>query len=353
MEPLINREVGHRYLIRERLGEGAHARVFRATDAVRGGDVALKIFNENALDAQQAEAARHFEVREGSAILPLLEVHPEFLEGETTVMPLMEGTLADANAIFASQALYYARRVSTALEFCHGRDVVHGDIKPSNVFLDHRGAAFLGDFGIADYLPRGKRGHTLEYASPELVAGDPRSFASDVWATGVTVYELLTGELPFGTRADVAEEEVARRIAEAEYRHPDEIRPYLPLRVRNFFRSCFDPDLETREIKAADGMRRAIASLDIQAEWIQWACPGYVTFWEGYQVAASERTGVRYSATVGERPRLGTWEAEVKRAQPNGELRRWPGVSPYRGTRPQAINRMVLWMRNITSTGTP
>jgi serine/threonine protein kinase len=327
--------------------------VYRATDAVRGSDVALKIFNPNSLDAQQAEAARQFEVWEGGAILPLLEVHPEFAEGEVTVMPLMEGTLADADAIFGSQAIYYTRRMLTALDFCHGRGVVHGDIKPSNVFLDSRGAAFLGDFGIRDFLPGGMRGHTLEYAAPELLEGQPRSVATDAWATGVTVYELLTGELPFGSRADDAEHVITARIARAQYPHPDSIRPYLPLRVRNFFRSCFDPDPQTRRITTADGMRRALSDLEIRAEWIQWARPEFLTYWEGFQVAGGERTGVRYSATVRERPRLGQWEAEVKRAQPGGQLRRWPGVPPYLGTQAQAIHRLVLWMRRITSSGHP
>jgi serine/threonine protein kinase len=353
MSSLINREIGQRYLVRALLGEGAHARVYRATDGVRGGDVALKIYSPSALDAQVAEAARHFEVMGGTAILPLLEVHPEYLEGEVTVMPLMPGTLADADPIFASEALYYARRVLTALEFCHGRGVLHGDVKPSNVFIDPRGAAFLGDFGVRDLLPGGVRGHTLEYAAPELLAGQPRSEASDVWATAVTLYELLTGELPFGSRASAPDESIAERIATASYKHPDEVRPYLPLRVRNFFRDCFGTDPSRRAATSAGGMRRLLPELEIQAEWVQWRRSGFLAFWEGFQVEGGRKTGVRYAATIRERPRLNAWEAEVKRANPDGELRRWPGIAVFQGTKKQALYRLVLWMRNITSTGHP
>jgi serine/threonine protein kinase len=353
IDSFINREIGQRYLVREFLGEGAHARVYRATDAVRQADVALKIFSQNALDAQVAEAARQFEVREGNAILPLLEVHPEYLEGEVTVMPLMRRTLGDLDAIFASQAIYYTRRILTALEFCHGRDVIHGDVKPKNVFIDDREAAFLGDFGVRDFLPDGARGHTLEYASPELLAGAARSQASDTWAAAVTLYELLTGELPFGSRADDTDDVVAARIANAEYKPPDQVRPYLPLRVRNFFRACLTPRLEERPVTTVEAMRRALSDLDIRAEWIQWRRQSYLSHWEGFQVAAGRRTGVRYEATVRERPRLGCWEAEIKRAQPDGGFRRWPGIASFQGTQREALYRMVLWMRNITTGGRP
>lgn len=353
IESLINREIGQRYLVRELCGEGAHARVYRATDSVRGADVALKIFHANSLDAQVAEAARQFQVWEGNAILPLLEVHPEYLEGEVTVMPLMPLTLSQLNPIFASEALHFTRRILTALEFCHGRNVIHGDVKPTNVFIDDRSAAFLGDFGIRDFVPGGLRGHTLEYAAPDLVAGGSRSTASDVWATAVTLYELLTGELPFGSRASDSEDAIADRITRAEYRHPDQLRPYLPLRVRNFFRACFEPDATRRRVSSADGMRRALPDLEIHAEWIQWTKPGFLTYWEGFQIAAGRRTGVRYVAAVRERSRLGRWECEVKRALPDGELRRWAGVKPYQGSKDEALHRMVLWMRSITSSGRP
>src|SRR5438270_6215712 len=115
---MLNRSVGERYLVREFLGEGAHGTVYRAYDHVRKGEVALKLFKEGFMDVQTAEAARHFEVSEGSAVLPLLEVHPEFAEGQVTVMKLMDGTLADLDTVFASKAIHYTRRLLTGLEYC-------------------------------------------------------------------------------------------------------------------------------------------------------------------------------------------------------------------------------------------
>jgi serine/threonine protein kinase len=359
---LINKTIGHRYLVREFLGEGAHARVYRATDAFLGGDVALKRFHSGALDvaeaeaardAQRAEASRHFEVREGPAILPILEVHPEFLEGEVTIMPLMERTLADMRPILASEARHRTRSVLTTLDFCHGRDVIHGDVKPSNVFIDSRGATLLGDFGVRDFLPDGKRGHTLEYAAPELLSGRPRSAASDVWATAVMLYELLTDELPFGSTLDEAEKVIAERISGGAYRPPDDVRPYLPRRVRNFFAACFEVQPEHRQIQSADAMRRELAKLELRAEWVQYKPEGFLTLWKGFEIKGDQRTGIKYSASVRERPGLKCWEAEIKRAHPGGELRRWKGVVPYHGSQKQAVRRMMQWMQNITRTGRP
>ena len=123
--------------------------------------------------------------------------------------------------------------------------------------------------------------------------------------------------------------------------------------MRTFFRECFEPDIARRAVRTADRMRRLLPDLSIHAEWLLWRKTGYLVYWEGYEVAAGRRTGVKYVASVGERPRLGKWEAEVKRAMPGGELRAWPNVSPVQGTQRQAVYPMVRWMRSITANGKP
>jgi hypothetical protein len=84
-----------------------------------------------------------------------------------------------------------------------------------------------------------------------------------------------------------------------------------------------------------------------------WKKDGYLVYWEGFQVESGRKTGIKYSASVRERPRLRAWEAEVRRAQPGGDLRAWPNVGPVKGTKAEALHRMVLWMRKITATGRP
>jgi serine/threonine protein kinase len=326
--------------------------VYRAFDAVRNGEVALKLFHRDALDAQLAEAARNFEVSDGNAVLPLLEVHPEYAEGEVTVMRLMAGTLADVDHVFASQAVEDVRRILTALQFCHGRGVIHGDVKPSNAFRKSSGAVLLGDFGVRDFLPDGRRGHTLEYAAPELLAGGPRSQASDTWAAGVTLYELLCGQVPFGDRTSLNEETIIERISGCVYPHPDEIRPFLPLRFRSFFRRCFVADPDARAFNSPARMRGGLGDLAVHAEWISYRKEGYEIFFEGHKLSADgHRTGTLYEATIRHRPVKRDYEAVIARRPSGGKRRRVTGIAPFHGSKRQAGLRLRIWMRTLTDLG--
>jgi eukaryotic-like serine/threonine-protein kinase len=94
-----------------------------------------------------------------------------------------------------------ALEVLAGLQAAHARGVVHRDIKPANVFFDARGVAKLGDFGVAHLLDLGQTQTggligTLAYMAPEQITGAPLTFAADLYALGVTLYQALTGRLP-------------------------------------------------------------------------------------------------------------------------------------------------------------
>ena len=104
-------------------------------------------------------------------------------------------------------------QVVQAVAYAHGRLVVHRDLKPSNILVTDDGQVRLLDFGVAKLLDAGNdrqpgltelvgRPHTPEYASPEQIAGEPLSTASDIYSLGVVLYELLAGRRPFTIRRD-------------------------------------------------------------------------------------------------------------------------------------------------------
>lgn len=344
MSDLFNQVINGRYQLKTPLGRpGAHGHVYRAYDAVRKGFVAVKLYHDDALDVQTAEAARHFEVAEGSAILPLLEVHPGLLETPVTVMPIAAGTFADS-PVFVSTAVHVTRRVLTALEFCHGRNVVHGDVKPSNVFYDERDKVMLGDFGGEGYTP--------EYAAPELIATGTKTVATDLWAVAVTFYELLCRELPFGQRPDDDETDIAARIAAGNYVHPDDMHPYLPLRFRTFFRDAFASDPAERKFADAAAMRNALTDLSVCVEWARLHDEDCAACFEGHELTRdARRNGTTYRATIVARKRKGDFVPEVKRAHVGQAPRRLTGLPQFAGSDRQAAQQLSVWMRHLTDTG--
>src|SRR5690606_3187921 len=92
--------------------------------------------------------------------------------------------------------------VLAGLELIHQRGVIHRDVKPDNIFFDARGTAKLGDFGVAHLLDLGQTQTggligTLAYVAPEQITGAPLTITADLYALGVTLFEALTGRLPF------------------------------------------------------------------------------------------------------------------------------------------------------------
>jgi serine/threonine protein kinase len=350
MDPFLNLVIGGRFQVETLRGVGAHARVYEAHDHVRHGPVALKLYRESALDAITAEAAAHFRVADCPAVLPLWDVLPDLVEAPATTMPITAGTIGDFDAVMASQAADWTQSILSALEFCHGRNVVHGDVKPSNAFLNEHGAVQLGDFGVADFMPHGRRGHTLEYAAPELLAGEARSPTSDVWAAAVLLYELLCNEMPFGSRDEMPEGEIAARIAAGAFPDPLIRRPYLPRRFRALFRGVLEPDPAERAIATAESMKRALADIPIRCEWVRFGDPPAIEVWEGLEVGPDgSQTGVVYRAWLERRPRLAVVEAKLTRANPGRRSQSLPGLKPFSGSEAQARQRLHTWMRNLTS----
>ena len=201
--------VAGRYRLEKLLGAGASGRVFLATDEVAGRSVALKMFF--ASGARGGAAYERFvrEARLASTLRhpSLVEVYDVSVErGFLAMEYLPGGSLAQRLGTGERMTGLQVRRMTLdivgGLEAAHHRGVVHRDVKPANVFFDARGTAKLGDFGVAHLVDLGQTQTggligTLAYMSPEQITGAPISIAADLYALGITIFEAVTGRLPF------------------------------------------------------------------------------------------------------------------------------------------------------------
>ena len=128
----------------------------------------------------------------------------EYVHGQTIIQ------YADQHRLDATARVHLLRQIMDAVQYAHANLVIHRDLKPSNVLVTDDGKALLLDFGIAKLLEDeagqvheteltrlGGKALTLHYAAPEQVSGQPISIATDVWALGVLLYELVAGQRPF------------------------------------------------------------------------------------------------------------------------------------------------------------
>jgi serine/threonine-protein kinase len=204
------------YRLLEPIGHGGMGRVWLAERAV--DDVWQRVAIKLMELAGHPGMLRLF--RRERQILARLE-HPNiarFLDGGTTedgipfvVLEYVEGApvteACDARQLGVRQRLELFLKICRVVQYAHESLVVHSDLKPRNVLVTDAGEPKLLDFGIARLLDRPRNAETTmtrarfltpEYASPEQIAGQPVSTASDVYSLGVILYELLTGRRPYG-----------------------------------------------------------------------------------------------------------------------------------------------------------
>ncbi|MDW7981240.1 MAG: protein kinase [Thermomicrobium sp.] len=229
-----------RYRLDEPIGEGGMAVVYRGYDLVLGRPVAIKVLRGQF--AADASFLRRFE-REAQAAARLS--HPnivsvydvgrddglpyivmEYVPGKTLKRLILE------RAPFPlEEAVQIVRQVAAALDFAHHHGLVHRDIKPQNILVDERGFVKVTDFGIAKGLSdvslteAGFGMGTVHYVSPEQARGEPATPASDIYALGVVLYEMLTGRLPFEADSPIG---LAMKHVHEPPPPPRQFNPTLP-----------------------------------------------------------------------------------------------------------------------------
>jgi ABC-type oligopeptide transport system substrate-binding subunit len=195
-----------RYRLDDELGQGGMGTVLRAFDTTLEREVAVKLVTGYEMETE----GRARLLKEAKSIAQLN--HPNIVTvydaGEMDkspyiVMELVEGSSLHEQPPDDLEALIRtAAQICLALEHAHERGIVHRDLKPENVLIDSEGSAKLMDFGIARSMTsrmttEGRIEGTVFYMAPELALGQEYDGRADLYALGVMLYELTTGELPF------------------------------------------------------------------------------------------------------------------------------------------------------------
>ncbi|MBN1681248.1 MAG: serine/threonine protein kinase [Anaerolineae bacterium] len=195
------------YVVREKIGSGGMAIVYRAYDARKQRDVALKVLARHRVDSENARL--RFE-RETRTLIGFKHPHilPVYDYGEDNGVPYLVmrlltghslGDLMRGKVLTINQVGQITREIASALDYAHARGIIHRDIKPSNILLDAAGKPFLADFGVAYVIQQGPRLTTeggfigtAAYASPEQCKGEAIGRPSDIYSLAVMVYEMFT-----------------------------------------------------------------------------------------------------------------------------------------------------------------
>lgn len=254
MPILEGTKLGHHHL-KHLLGRGGMAEVYLGFDEHLHRNVAIKVVHQS-----QDEHFRRFQ-REAETIGPLAHEHilPVFEYGEQgpwhyLVMPYVPGgTLLDRlksrGPLTPQEAGRILEQIASALQFAHDRGVLHRDIKPSNILLRNDSYAYLADFGIAkvqhhevNLTQTGSLIGTPTYMAPELFEGQA-SPRSDVYALGVVVYQMLTGQLPFQASTPTAI--LIKQIQEAPLR-PSVLNPTISQPLEQVILQALEKDPSRR-----------------------------------------------------------------------------------------------------------
>ncbi len=241
MENFCGKRLDGRYEIREIIGVGGMAVVYKAYDNIDDRIVAIKILKDEYLTNE--EFKRRFK-NESKAIAVLS--HPNIVRVynvsfgdrlQYIVMEYVDGItlkeyIEQQRVIDWKEAVHFAGQILAALQHAHDKGIVHQDIKPQNIMLLHDGTIKVADFGIARFS-RTDNDTTSEnaigsvhYISPEQARGEMTDDKADIYSVGVVLYEMITGQLPFQSDSAVS---VALMQLQNEPTRPRELVPTLPL----------------------------------------------------------------------------------------------------------------------------
>ena len=257
-------EFGLRYQIESLLGKGGMGLVFKAHDRELDRIVAVKLLRPELTANPQAMGRFKQELLLASRISHrnVLRIHDlgdadgvkfismAYVEGED-----LSHLLKKQGRLAVEQILKLARQLTSALDAAHSEGIVHRDLKPQNVLIDREGHAYVSDFGLAKSLESasammthtGDILGTPRYMSPEQVRGEPADHRSDLYALGLMLYEMATGDIPF--KGESASQTMIQRLTQKP-QSPKLLNPELPDYLAQIILKCLEQDPALRHPSA-------------------------------------------------------------------------------------------------------
>ena len=267
MDKFVGKRLDGRYEIREIIGVGGMAVVYKAYDCIEDRIVAVKILKEEFTSNE--EFITRFK-NESKAIAVLN--HPNIVKVydvsfgdliQYIVMEYVDGiTLKEyinkQGTLRWKDAVYLTIQVLRALQHAHDKGIVHRDVKPQNIMLLPDGTIKVTDFGIARFARSEHKTMTdkvigsVHYISPEQARGEQTDEKADIYSVGVMLYEMLTGRLPFEAESAVS---VAIMQLQQEPVKPRDINNSIPVGLEQITMHAMQKDINKRYKSAAEMLR--------------------------------------------------------------------------------------------------
>lgn len=262
----------HNYQINAHLGQGGMGNVYRATDTMLGREVALKMLHPQLTMQPQFLERFKKEARVLAQLLhPNIAVIYNFIEqggNHFMVMEYVEGTNLDDllkkhRALPPEFVVPVFIQALEGLQHAHRKNIFHRDIKPSNLMLTPDGTIKLMDFGIAKVAGEQKMTQvnkivgTVEFMAPELIQGKDASAASDIYAAGITMYEMLSGKLPFESDTDF---NLMQAILKEKIKSPDKLNASVPKALADIIMKALEKNPASRYADARSFQQALMAA---------------------------------------------------------------------------------------------
>ena len=254
-----------KYRIIEPLGSGGFGTVYLAEDTWIDKRVAIKVPHRQGLDfGELLREPRLLASLNHPNIVTVITAEKqdnvffivmEYVPGET-----LETIIVNRGALELTTALDYTCQVANAVEHAHKQGVIHRDLRPANVFVTDRGLLKVGDFGTSRFLEIAAHGTTVigspPYMAPEQFEGRA-VFASDLYSLGITMYQMLTGVLPYEMPAPSDFE----RLKRGELVSPPRLKnPSIPRAIDDIVMHALAPEVGSRYQRAEDLMNDLLSA---------------------------------------------------------------------------------------------